>query len=103
MVPFIIDYNGMALTGGSKICFYSHCSTFDDLSLNFNFIEDNAKVNIKKSDNPKPGDREPIAINSWLSVPENRKDMNFDNVFHLFQEAKKALTGIEEEASQDSF
>ncbi len=103
MVPFIIDYNGMALTGGSKICFYSHCSTFVDLSINFNFIEDNAKVNIKKSDNPKPGDREPIAINSWLSVPENRKDMNFDNVFHLFQEAKKALTGIEEEASEDSF
>jgi hypothetical protein len=103
MVPFIIDYNGMALSGGSKICFYSYCNTFDDLSLNFNFVEDNVQVTVKKSNNPKPDDKEPLALNSWLANPENRKDMNFDHVFHLFHEAKRALTGIEEETHEDSF
>lgn len=94
---------GMALAGGSKICFYSYCNTFDDQSLNYSFIEDNGKVTLKKSGNPKPDDKQPLAINSWLAIPENRKDMNFDNVFHLFIEAKKALAGIEEEAPEDTF
>lgn len=101
--PFIIDYNGLALTGGSKICFYSFCNTYDDLNLNFNFIEDNSRVVIKKSNNPKPSDTDLNALNKWLSNRENRKDMNFDKVYSLFYEAKKTLTGIEEETTEDSF
>jgi hypothetical protein len=101
MDPFIIDYNGLALAGGSKICFYSYCNTYDDLNLNYRFIEDNSKVTIKKSKNPKPDDTDAQAINRWLANPENRKDMNFDNVFNLFNDAKKALTGMEEEAIED--
>ncbi|SRX74499.1 hypothetical protein [Aequorivita antarctica] len=103
MVPFIIDYNGLADSGGSKICFYSFCNTYDDLNLNYNFIEDNSKVTIKKSNNPKPDDKDTRKINTWLAKKENRKDMNFDNVFHLFYEAKKTLTGIEEETVDDIF
>ena len=103
MVPFIIDYNGLADTGGSKICFYSYCDTYDDLDLNYSFIEDNSKVVIKKSGNPKPDEKDVRAINSWLGKKENRKDMNFDNVFNLFYEAKKTLTGIEEETTEDLF
>ena len=103
MVPFIIDYNGLAPTGGSKICFYSFCNTYDDLDLNYSFIEDNSKVTIKKSKNPRPDDKDTQAINRWLANPENRKDMNFDNVFNLFKEAKKTLAGIEEETTEDPF
>ncbi|MEN2283156.1 hypothetical protein AAGF08_13515 [Algoriphagus sp. SE2] len=101
--PFIIDYNGLALTGGSKICFYSFCNTYDDLNLNFNFIEDNSRVVIKKSNNPKPSDSDLNALNRWLSSKENRKDMNFDKVYSLFYHAKKSLTGIEEETTEDLF
>jgi hypothetical protein len=101
MVPFIIDYNGLALTGGSKICFYSFCNTYDDLNLNYSFIEDNSKVTIKKSRNPMPDEKDITAINKWLANPENRKDMNFDNVFNLFNEAKKTLAGLEEEIIED--
>lgn len=103
LVPFIIDYNGLALTGGSKICFYSHCNTYDDLNLNYSFIEDNSKVTIKKSSNPMPEDQNTHAINRWLANTENRKDMNFDHVFNLFNEAKKTLAGIEEETPEDIF
>ncbi|WP_296698781.1 hypothetical protein [Algoriphagus sp.] len=101
--PFIIDYNGLALTGGSKICFYSFCNTYDDLNLNFNFIEDNSKVVIRKSNNPKPNETDLNALNKWLSSKENRKDMNFDKVYSLFYHAKKTLTGIEEETTEDLF
>jgi hypothetical protein len=101
--PFVIDFNGLALSGGSKICFYSHCNTYEDSSLNFSFIEDSSKESIKKSSNPKPDDSNPNVLNGWLSKKENRKDMNFDKVYNLFFEAKKTLTGIEEEISEDSF
>ncbi len=101
--PFIIDYNGLALSGGSKICFYSYCNTYDDLNLNFNFIEDNSRVVVKKSNNPKPSDTNINALNKWLSSRENRKDMNFDKVYSLFYQAKKTLTGIEEESTEDLF
>ena len=100
LVPFIIDYNALGLNGGSKICFYSYCNTYDDLNLNYSFIEDNSKVTIKRSKNPKPADDQ--AINKWLANPENQKDMNFDNVFNLFNEAKKTLTGLEEESAEDT-
>ena len=100
LVPFIIDYNALGLNGGSKICFYSFCNTYDDLNLNYSFIEDNSKVTIKRSKNPKPADDQ--AINKWLANPENQKDMNFDNVFNLFNEAKKTLTGLEEESAEDT-
>jgi hypothetical protein len=69
MVPFIIDYNALGLAGGSKICFYSFCNTYDDLNLNYSFIEDNSKVTIKKSSNPKPDDKDIQAINKWLGNP----------------------------------
>ena len=103
MVPFIIDYNALGLAGGSKICFYSFCNTYDDLNLNYSFIEDNSKVTIKKSRNPKPDDKDTQAINKWLANPENRKDMNFDNVFNLFNEAKKTLAGLQDETVEDTF
>lgn len=101
--PFIIDYNGLALTGGSKICFYSYCNTYDDGNLNFKFIEDNSNVVINKSNNPKPDEEDLNALNRWLSKKENRKDMNFDKVYSLFYHAKKTLTGIEEETTEDLF
>lgn len=101
--PFIIDFNGLGLNGGSKICFYSYCNTYDDLNLNYKFIEDNSNVMIKKSNNPKPDVSNLNVLNKWLSLKENRKDMNFDKVYSLFYEAKKVLTGIEEEATEDLF
>jgi len=101
--PFIIDFNGLSLSGGSKICFYSYCNTYDDLNLNFNFIEDNSRVVVKKSTNPKPSDSDLNALNKWLSSRDNRKDMNFDKVYSLFYQAKKTLTGIEEETTEDLF
>lgn len=103
MVPFIIDYNGLADTGGSKICFYAYCDTYDDLDLNYSFIEDSSKVVIRKSGNPKPDENNVRALNSWLAKKENRKDMNLDNVYDLFHEAKKTLTGIESKMSDDLF
>lgn len=101
--PFIVDFNGLALAGGSKICFYSYCNTYDDLNLNFSFIEDNSKEMIRKSNNPKPDDSDLNFLNGWLSKKENIKDMNFDKVYNLFYQAKKALTGIEEETTEDLF
>lgn len=100
--PFIIDYNALGLAGGSKICFFSFCNTYDDLSLNYSFIEDNSKVTLRQSKNPKPGEKDVQAFNKWLANPENRKDMNFDNVYNLFHEAKRLLAGIEDGPSDDS-
>ncbi|GAA0877236.1 hypothetical protein GCM10009119_02040 [Algoriphagus jejuensis] len=101
--PFIIDFNGLALSGGSKICFYSYCNTFGNLDLNFSFIEDNSPEIVRKSDNPKPDASNLNSLNGWLSKKENRRDMNFDKVYSLFFQAKKTLTGIEEEATEDTF
>ncbi|PZX55680.1 hypothetical protein [Algoriphagus chordae] len=101
--PFIIDFNGLKLDGGSKICFYSHANTFDDQNLNYNFIEDDNKQVICKSANPKPNVSNLNALNRWLSIKANRIDMNFDKVYSLFYEAKKTLTGLEDEVEEDSF
>ncbi len=103
MDPFIIDYNALALTGGSKICFYSYCNTYGDRNLNYSFIEDTTRVSIPRSNNPKPDDKDTQAINRWLADPENRKDMNFDRVYELFHDAQKTLTGIEEAPIEDVF
>ena len=100
LVPFVIDYNALGLAGGSKICFYSFCNTYDDLNLNYSFIEDNSKVTIKRSKNPEPSDDQ--SANKWLASEANRKDMNFDNVFNLFSEAKRILAGLEEETAEDT-
>ncbi len=100
LVPFVIDYNALGLAGGSKICFYSFCNTYDDLNLNYSFIEDNSKVTIKKSKNPEPKDDQ--SVNKWLASEANRRDMNFDNVFNLFSEAKRILAGLEEETAEDT-
>lgn len=100
LVPFVIDYNALGFSGGSKICLYAFRNTYDDLDLNYSFIEDNSKVTVKKSKNPKPAGEQ--AINNWLANPANRKDMNFDNVITLFNEAKRILTGLEEEAAEDT-
>jgi hypothetical protein len=101
--PFIIDFNGLKLEGGSKICFYSYCETYDELNLNYKFIEDNSKEVIQKSSNPKPNESSLNTLNTWLSKKENRIDMNLDKVYSLFFEAKKTLTGIEEESTEDIF
>ena len=100
LAPFIIDYNALGLNGGSKICFYSFCNTFDDLSLHYSFIEDNSPETIKKSKNAMPVNEQDF--NKWLANPDNRKDMNFDNVFNLFNQAKKILAGLEEETTEDT-
>lgn len=92
LFPFIIDVNALAYEGGAKICFYA-CHDNADGSLNYNFLEDNSKVNIANTETIKPG----IDINELLMDPKKRKDMRFDSVFTLFQEAKKAVTGMEEE------
>ena len=102
LVPFIIDYNALGDVGGSKICFYSFCNTYHDSSLNYSFIEDNSQVTIKKSLNPMPDYRNTKAFNTWLAVPANKKDMNFDKVFNLFNEVKKILAGIDEETTEDT-
>ena len=101
--PFIIDYNGLALTGGSKICFYSHINTYSDLNLNYTFIEDNSTISFNKSNNPKPNDTDVVKLNHWLAEPQNRKDLNFDNVYQLFFEAKNELIDQDEETQMDIF
>ena len=101
--PFIIDYNGLALTGGSKICFYSHINTYSDLKLNYTFIEDNSTISFNKSNNPKPNDTDVVKLNHWLAEPQNRKDLNFDNVYQLFFEAKNELIDQDEETQMDIF
>lgn len=98
LAPFVVDYNALANNGGSKICFYSYCNTIGELSLTYTFIDDNHKVAIKNSGNPKPEEKE---INRWLGNPKNRIDMNFDNVFNLFNEAKKNLAGLVEDTSDE--
>ena len=50
-------------------------------------------IGISNTETLKPGSD----INELLLDPKKRKDMRFDTVFTLFQEAKKAVTGIEEE------
>lgn len=92
LFPFIIDVNALAFEGGAKICFYA-CHDNRDGSLNYNFLEDNSLVNITNTETLKPGSD----INELLLDPKKRKDMRFDTVFTLFREAKKAVTGIEEE------
>jgi hypothetical protein len=103
LVPFIIDYNALALTGGSKICFFSFCDSYDDeLNLNYRFIEDNSRVKITRSNSLKPDEKDINATNKWLAIPENRKNMNFDDVFNLFNEAKRTLAGLEEESTNEA-
>jgi len=93
LFPFVIDVNALALEGGAKICFYASHNNSDD-SLNYSFLEDNSLVNIINTETLKPG----LDINEILMDPGKKKDMRFDTVFALFREAKKAITGIEEEA-----
>jgi hypothetical protein len=95
LVPFVIDHNSLGLSGGTKICFFSFCNSFDDQSLNYSFIEDNSKIPLKLTNNPKPDEKEVALLNKWLAVEDNRKDMNYDNVYKMFHEAKKTLAGIE--------
>lgn len=103
LVPFIIDYNGLAGSGGTKICFYSFCDVYNQGDLNYQFIEDNSTVLIKKSENPKPDDNDTQALNKWLADKDNQKDLNLDNVYNLFYESKKTFTGIEEKDIDNIF
>lgn len=97
LFPFIIDVNALAFEGGAKICFYASNDNADG-SLNYNFLEDNSLVNITNTETLKPG----CDINELLLDPKKRKDMRFDTVFTLFQEAKKAVTGIEDDEDFES-
>ncbi|HEX8278170.1 MAG TPA: hypothetical protein VF540_05720, partial [Segetibacter sp.] len=97
LFPFIIDVNALAFEGGAKICFYA-CHDHTDGSLNYNFLEDNSVVNITNTETLKAG----IDINELLLDQKKRKDMRFDSVFTLFYEAKKAVTGIEDEDDFES-
>jgi hypothetical protein len=92
LFPFIIDMNALSLTGGQKICFYAAKATADG-SLNYTFIEDNSIVNIKNTNTLKPG----IDIHELLPDSDSLKDLRFDTLFNLFREAKKAITGIEDD------
>ena len=62
-----------------------------DNSLVYHFLEDNSRVNIADSGTIK----QHTDINElWMDL-ERRKNMRFDTVFRLFQEAKKTVAGIE--------
>jgi hypothetical protein len=96
LFPFVIDVNALAFEGGAKICFYaSHNNT--DESLNYIFLEDNSVVNIANTGTVKPG----IDFNELLLDPKKFRDMRFDHVFNLFNEAKRAVTGIEDDDKED--
>ncbi len=103
LAPFIIDYNALGLTGGSKICVLSHCNVYENDTLNFEFIEDNSTITLKKSNNPKPSDANPLALNQWLADKNNRKDMNYDNMMWLYEQAQKAFIGYEEVNNDELF
>lgn len=92
LFPFIIDVNALAFEGGAKICFYA-CQDNANGSLNYNFLEDNSIVNITNTETLMRGSD----INELLMDPKKLKDMKFDILFALFQEAKKAVTGIEDD------
>lgn len=97
LFPFVIDVNALALEGGAKICFYA-CNDNSDGSLIYSFLEDNSLVNIANTETLRPG----VDINEVLMDFKKRRDMRFDSVFTLFQEAKKTLTGVEEEVDDFS-
>jgi hypothetical protein len=96
LFPFIIDVNALAFEGGAKICFYA-CHSDKDKSLNYHFLEDNSSVNVADSGTLKPG----TDINELWLDPDKRREMRFDTVFAVFQEAKKSVTGMEEMAEDD--
>jgi len=85
------------LEGGAKICFYTSHNNADD-SLNYIFLEDNSPVNIVNTKTLKSG----LDINELLMDPAKKKDMRFDTVFTLFREARKAITGIEDEEDYEN-
>jgi len=97
LFPFVIDVNALALEGGAKICFYTSHNNADD-SLNYIFLEDNSPVNIVNTKTLKSG----LDINELLMDPAKKKDMRFDTVFTLFREARKAITGIEDEEDYEN-
>ena len=92
LFPFIIDMNALSLTGGQKICFYAAKATADG-SLNYCFIEDNSIVNIKNTNTLKQG----IDVSELLPDSNSLKNLRFDTLFNLFREAKKAITGIDDD------
>ncbi|MEO8962920.1 MAG: hypothetical protein ABI325_13625 [Ginsengibacter sp.] len=96
LFPFIIDMNALSVAGGQKICFYAAKANADG-SLNYSFIEDNSQVNIKNTKTVKPG----IDINELLLDTSKLTDMRYDTVFNLFREAKKAITGQEDDDEDD--
>jgi hypothetical protein len=97
LFPFVIDANALAIEDGAKICFYaSHNNT--DGSLNYNFLEDNSTVNIVNTQTLKPG----IDINEVITDPAKFKNIRFDNLFVLFNEAKKAITGVDTDVDEPS-
>lgn len=103
LAPFIIDYNALGLTGGSKICVFNYCDVYEEDNLIFEFIEDNSPVILKKSKNPKPIDANSLVLNQWLADDNNRKDLNYDNMIWLFQQAQKAFLGMEEVNNEELF
>jgi hypothetical protein len=97
LFPFVIDVNALAVEGGAKICFYACYNNADD-SLNYSFVEDNSIVNIANTATLKSG----TDVNELLLDPKKRRDMKFDTVYALFGEAKKAVTGIDEEEAPEN-
>jgi len=95
LFPFVIDENALKFEGGAKICFYT-CRDNTDGSLNYNFLEDNSIVKIDNKENVKPG-IDNKAINELLINPQTLSEMKLNSVYTLFQEAKKAVTGMEDE------
>ena len=86
----MIDVNGLAEEGGTKIGFYAY---LEDDKIVYDFLEDNSIKEIPFKDTLKPG----ININTLLLDPEKSKDLRFDNVYNLFHQAKRMIAGIEEE------
>ncbi len=98
LFPFVIDENALKLEGGTKICFYA-CHNLSDGSLNYNFLEDNSTVNIANTGTLQTA----TDMNALFLDPKKRKDLRFDAVYTLFQEAKKAITGLENDDFLNGF
>jgi hypothetical protein len=100
LFPFIVDINALTSEGGAKICFYS---SYDHArcTVNYSFLEDNRLFPVHS--NPDSNMSEQVTdINKLLAADPNKyKDIRLDNVYRLVKEAKKAITGIEEEVVSD--
>jgi len=73
------------------------------LDLNLVLSKTTAWKSSENQTKPKPDVSNLNSLNSWLSKRKIAKTWTSTRVYSLFFQAKKILTGIEEEATEDSF